>query len=109
MTSSLNHDTLLLVDDDEMNRDALSRRLSKTGYTVLTAEGGAIALEMIGQHHFDAVLLDVMMPGMSGIDTLRSLRKTRSVSDLPVIMVTAKDESGDVVEALDLGANDYLT
>jgi len=101
--------TLLLVDDDAMNRDALSRRLTRTGYTVLTAENGMDALGMINSHRIDAVLLDVMMPGMSGLETLRSLRQSRSVSDLPVIMVTAKDGSDDVVEALDLGANDYVT
>src|SRR6185436_10578219 len=100
--------TLLLVDDDAMNRDALSRRLTRTGYTVLTAENGMDALGMINTHRIDAVLLDVMMPGMSGLETLRSLRMSRSVSDLPVIMVTAKDGSDDMVEALDLGANDYV-
>jgi diguanylate cyclase (GGDEF)-like protein len=101
--------TLLLVDDEAMNRDALSRRLARRGYTVLTAESGAAALEMVGAHRVDAVLLDVMMPGMSGLETLRRLRESRSVSDLPVIMVTAKDRTEDVVEALDLGANDYVT
>jgi diguanylate cyclase (GGDEF)-like protein len=101
--------TLLLVDDDANNRDALSRRLQRRGYTVLTAESGPDALEMVGAHRVDAVLLDVMMPGMSGIETLRRLRQSRSVSELPVIMVTAKDGSEDVVEALDLGANDYVT
>ena len=76
---------------------------------MLTAESGPRALEMVGAHRVDAVLLDVMMPGMSGLETLRRLRESRSVSDLPVIMVTAKDRSEDVVEALDLGANDYVT
>jgi diguanylate cyclase (GGDEF)-like protein len=103
------HATLLLVDDDAMNRDALSRRLMRKGYTVLTAESGPDALAMVLAHRVDAVLLDVMMPGMSGIETLRRLRQSRSVSELPVIMVTAKDGSDDVVEALDLGANDYVT
>jgi diguanylate cyclase (GGDEF)-like protein len=101
--------TLLLVDDDEMNRDALARRLARSGYTVLTAESGSAALRMIRERRIDAVLLDVMMPGMSGLETLRQLRELRSVADLPVIMVTAKDQSDDVVEALDLGANDYVT
>lgn len=103
------HATLLLVDDEAMNRDALSRRLERRGYTVLTAESGPRALEMVSAHRIDAVLLDVMMPGMSGLDTLRKLRESRSVSELPVIMVTAKDRSEDVVEALELGANDYVT
>jgi diguanylate cyclase (GGDEF)-like protein len=101
--------TLLIVDDEAMNRDALSRRLTRTGYTVLTAGNGADALALVNSHRVDAVLLDVMMPGMSGLDTLRHLREARSVSDLPVIMVTARDGSDDVVEALDLGANDYVT
>jgi diguanylate cyclase (GGDEF)-like protein len=101
--------TLLLVDDDAMNRDALARRLTRSGYTVLTADSGLAALRMIREGRIDAVLLDVMMPGLSGLDTLRQLRQVRSVADLPVIMVTAKDESDDVVEALDLGANDYVT
>src|SRR4029079_14583359 len=101
--------TLLVVDDDAMNRDALSRRLIRTGYTVLTAERGPDALNLIGSQRVDAVLLEVMMRGMSGLDTLRHLRESRSVSELPVIMVTARDGSEDMVEALDLGANDYVT
>jgi diguanylate cyclase (GGDEF)-like protein len=101
--------TLLLVDDDEMNRDALSRRLVRNGYNVLTAASGPDALAMVRAHRIDAVLLDVMMPGMSGIETLQRLRRSRSAADLPVIMVTANDASRDVVEALDLGANDYVT
>jgi diguanylate cyclase (GGDEF)-like protein len=101
--------TLLLVDDDAMNRDALARRLTRSGYKVVTADSGIAALRMIRESRIDAVLLDVMMPGLSGLETLRQLRQFRSVADLPVIMVTAKDASDDVVEALDLGANDYVT
>jgi diguanylate cyclase (GGDEF)-like protein len=101
--------TLLLVDDDAMNRDALSRRLTGAGYTVLVAESGYQALDIVDAQRVDLVLLDVMMPGMSGVDTLRRLRQQRSVADLPVIMVTAKTGSDDVVEALELGANDYVT
>jgi len=100
---------LLVVDDDPMNRDALSRRLTRTGYRVLTAPSGADALAVLATERIDAVLLDVMMPGMSGLETLKRIRQVRSISDLPVIMVTAKDGSDDVVEALDLGANDYVT
>jgi diguanylate cyclase (GGDEF)-like protein len=101
--------TVLVVDDDAMNRDALSRCLLRTGYSVLTAENGPEALELVSTNRVDAVLLDVVMPGMSGLDTLRHLRESRCVSELPVIMVTSKDSSSDVVEALDLGANDYVT
>jgi diguanylate cyclase (GGDEF)-like protein len=101
--------TLLLVDDEPLNRDVLQRRLSRAGYRVLTAENGAEALEVAGANRVDLVLLDVMMPGMDGIETLRRLRQSRSVAELPVIMVTAKDGSEDVVAALDAGANDYVT
>jgi diguanylate cyclase (GGDEF)-like protein len=101
--------TLLLVDDDPMNLDALSRRLTRNGYSVLKVDNGAAALEIVQAQPVDAVLLDVMMPGMSGIETLRAIRQSRSAADLPVIMVTANDASADVVEALDLGANDYVT
>jgi diguanylate cyclase (GGDEF)-like protein len=101
--------TLLLVDDEPLNRDALQRLLSRAGYRVLTAENGAQALDIAAADRVDLVLLDVMMPGMDGIETLRRLRESRSISELPVIMVTAKDGSQDVVEALDAGANDYVT
>ncbi len=100
---------LLVVDDNEMNRDMLSRRLSRRGHTVLTADGGQAALDMLDQESFDVVLLDIMMPGIDGIEVLKTVRKTRSAQDLPIIMATAKDESSDVVEALKLGANDYVT
>jgi diguanylate cyclase (GGDEF)-like protein len=101
--------TLLLVDDEPMNRDALQRRLTRAGYHILTAETGSEALEVADANRVDLVLLDVMMPGMDGIETLRRLRRSRSVAELPVIMVTAKNSSEDVVEALDAGANDYVT
>jgi diguanylate cyclase (GGDEF)-like protein len=101
--------TLLIVDDDAMNRDALSRRIASAGYTVLVAERGAQAIEMVRTERVDLVLLDVMMPEMSGVETLRRLRQQRSLADLPVIMVTAKTGSDDVVEALEVGANDYIT
>lgn len=100
---------LLVVDDNEMNRDMLGRRLSRRGHSVLTAENGQQALDVIGQESIDVVLLDIMMPGISGIDVLRTVRETYTASDLPVIMATAKSESEDVVEALKLGANDYVT
>ena len=101
--------TLLVVDDNEMNRDLLSRRLERKGFHVLTAVDGMQALEMIGASAIDLVLLDVMMPGLTGLDVLKAVRETRSAIELPIIMVTAKDESSDIVEALELGANDYVT
>ena len=101
--------TLLVVDDNEMNRDMLSRRLERRGYKVLTADDGQPALDLLAREKVDLVLLDIMMPGLDGIEVLKTLRAQHSPSELPVIMTTAKGDSRDVVEALDLGANDYVT
>jgi serine/threonine protein kinase/CheY-like chemotaxis protein len=101
--------TLLVVDDNEENRDLLSRRLIKKGFQVLVAEGGRQALSIVEDQPVDLVLLDIMMPDISGIQVLEELRKTRSAAELPIIMATAKTESEDVVQALELGANDYVT
>jgi len=100
---------LFVVDDNELNRDMLSRRLGSRGYAVELAEDGERALARLEEQTFDLVLLDVMMPGLSGIDVLRRVRERWPESDLPVIMVTARDAAEDVVEALQLGANDYVT
>jgi CheY-like chemotaxis protein len=102
-------ETLLVVDDNEMNRDLLSRRLERKGYKVLTAADGLQALDAIAATPIDLMLLDVMMPGITGLDVLRAVREKRSPIELPIIMVTAKDESADIVQAFQLGANDYVT
>ena len=100
---------LLVVDDNEMNRDLLSRRLRKKGHQVQVAEGGAEALEKIHSEAFDVVLLDIMMPVMDGFEVLEIIREKHGPSELPVIMATAKTESEDIVAALKIGANDYVT
>jgi adenylate cyclase len=100
---------ILVVDDNEMNRDMLARRLRRQEHEVETAEDGYRALEVLSRARFDLVLLDIMMPGLSGYDVLAKLRQTRSMSELPVIMATAKDQGEDIVQALKLGANDYVT
>jgi serine/threonine protein kinase len=109
MTDEEHPFTILVVDDNEMNRDMLSRRLQRKGYSTLEAEDGRRALTLLSEEPIDLVLLDIMMPGISGVDVLREVRKSRSANDLPIIMATAKDGSEDMVEALDLGANDYVT
>ncbi len=103
------HGSLLVVDDDEMNRVMLSRLLTRGGYAVTEASDGAAALELVEKHSFDLVLLDILMPGIDGLQVLENLRRTRSVAELPIIMATAEDSSSDVVRALKLGANDYVT
>jgi sigma-B regulation protein RsbU (phosphoserine phosphatase) len=100
---------VLVVDDNEMNRDMLSRRLSRRGLTVTTAEDGYRALDLIRTQPYDLVMLDVMMPGIDGLDVLKTIRETSSASDLPVIMATARTQSDEIVQALKLGANDYVT
>jgi adenylate cyclase len=100
---------LLVVDDNPVNRDLLSRRLIRAGYSVSVAAGGQEAINLLVSQTFDLLLLDVMMPDMDGITVLGLLRRTYSMSDLPVIMVTARDETDDVVAALEQGANDYIT
>jgi len=100
---------LLVVDDNNLNREMLSRRLERRNYTVTPVENGERALEVIEKENIDLVLLDVMMPGMSGIDVLQVLRKRYSTAELPVIMTTAKTQSEDIIDALKHGANDYVT
>src|SRR5256884_3038695 len=100
---------LLIVDDNEMNRDMFARRLERKGYVVGLAEGAQDLLERVEQGAVDLVLLDIEMPEISGLDALQKLRARYSAAELPIIMVTAKAQSDDIVEALDLGANDYLT
>lgn len=101
--------SLLVVDDNEYNRDMLRRRLQRCGYTVTEASGGQQALTLLAEQAFDLILLDVMMPDMDGLSVLKRLREQYTATALPVIMVTVKDQSDDIVEALDLGANDYVT
>jgi diguanylate cyclase (GGDEF)-like protein/PAS domain S-box-containing protein len=100
---------ILLVDDEEANRDMLSRRLRRSGFEVEVAADGESALAQVRDGDIDLVLLDSMMPGLSGVDVLRLLRAVHSPDQLPVIMVTALTDSSKVVEALNLGANDYVT
>ena len=106
--ASLSASRLLVVDDDPHIRDAFARRLTQRGYQVEVAADGRQALQRAASEHFDLVLLDQMMPGMSGVDVLRLLRATLSQSELPVIMLTGIGESQLLVESLTQGANDYV-
>ena len=100
---------LLIVDDISDNRNILMRRFERRGFDVTEADSGFAAIDLIEKGAFDLVLLDVMMPGIDGLETLKRIRSQKSASVLPVIMVTAKSESGNIVEALEQGANDYVT
>jgi DNA-binding response OmpR family regulator len=100
---------ILVVDDNQLNREVLQRQLEREGYQVVTAAEGLGALALIDSQSFDLLLLDIMMPGLTGIELLKIVRAAHPAHELPVIMATARDTSEDRVEALSLGANDYFT
>ncbi|CAN5854852.1 hypothetical protein BH20PSE1_BH20PSE1_19240 [soil metagenome] len=99
---------LLVVDDNETNRDMLSRRLRHQGYRVSTAEDGRRALQAVRDQPVDLVLLDVLMPEMDGYETLQQLKADQNLRDIPVIMISALDEIQSVVRCIEHGAEDYL-
>ena len=99
--------TILIVDDSEPHRAVIARELEKVGYNTATADSGAKAIQAVAQEAIDLVLLDVVMPGLDGFTTLRQLRRNNTTQSLPIIMLTARDDAEDVIQALRLGANDY--
>lgn len=108
-TSPQDRHRLLLVDDSEVNQELWSAILEAEGYEVVTAEHGAEALRVVNDRPVDLVLLDVIMPGLSGFQVLEKLRQRHTPESLPVIMATSKDHKDDVVRAFGMGANDYVT
>ncbi len=100
---------LLYVDDDEMNGNLLKKRLEKKGFDCDFVSSAQECLKVIKTTQYDLILLDIMMPEMSGSEVLVKIREESNNFELPVIMVTAKDEAQDVVDALRNGANDYIT
>jgi class 3 adenylate cyclase/CheY-like chemotaxis protein len=100
--------TILVVDDNEENRDMLARRLARQGYEALTAAGGRAALDVLAARPLDLVLLDVMMPDLDGYAVLQRLKADPALRDIPVLMISALDELDSVVRCIQLGAEDYL-
>jgi two-component system response regulator MprA len=98
---------VLVVDDDRAVRESLRRSLEFNGYAVSLAEDGAAALAGISSTNPDAIVMDVMMPRLDGIETTRALRSVGN--QVPILVLTARDAVGDRVEGLDAGADDYLT
>jgi len=101
--------TILVVDDEEPIQELLRFNLEKEGYKVLIASDGAEALRILEEKNPELVVLDIMLPGMSGLAVLDRLRKNPKFVDLPVIMLTAKGEEIDKVLGLEIGADDYIT
>jgi diguanylate cyclase (GGDEF)-like protein/PAS domain S-box-containing protein len=100
---------ILLVEDHEGNREMLARRLGRKGYQVSVADNARDLEARVKREEVDLLLLDIEMPGISGLDALALIRKSYSPTQLPVIVVTANNQSEQIVRALELGANDYLT
>jgi DNA-binding response OmpR family regulator len=99
---------LLVVDDDPANLDLLSRRLTKQGYEVTTASGGQQALDLLSEQKFDLLILDMMMPVINGLQVLRRVKSDLELKSMPVIMISALDDTDRVVECISLGAEDYV-
>jgi signal transduction histidine kinase len=99
---------ILVVDDNENNRELLSRHLQRQGYQILLAENGGEALSTLAQKRVDVVLLDVMMPDMDGYAVLKQLRSSEALRVTPVIMISAHTDMDYVIKCIELGAEDYL-
>lgn len=99
---------VLTVDDEEHILELLKYNLEQSGYQVLQAESGEEAIQILDNKVVDLVLLDLMLPGIDGLDVLKYIRKTEAIASTPVIMLTAKGEEIDTVLGLEMGADDYI-
>ena len=109
ISGPLQPERLLVVEDSDAVREVLAIKLRREGYNVAEAASGAKALEQAASGNTDLVLLDMQLPDMNGLQVLRELRRSRSMLDMPVIVVSGLNRPGDVVTALQSGANDYVT
>jgi len=101
--------SILVVDDDPVNRSMLTASLEASGHQVTTAEGGSQALDIVRAESYDVVLLDVLMPQMDGYQVLEQLKEDPRLRHIPVVMVTGLDDVGSAVRCIELGADDYLS
>jgi two-component system, OmpR family, KDP operon response regulator KdpE len=99
---------VLVVDDEPQIRRVMRTALTTAGYEVSDARSGEEAVEQLGEEKFDLILLDVNLPGMSGLEACRLIRHDTLVPDVPIIMLTVRNAEKDIVEALDAGADDYV-
>jgi DNA-binding response OmpR family regulator len=106
LTSSL---SILVADDDRDIRDLVSFKLQQAGHQVIAVENGVQALDAARRSHPDLIVLDVMMPGLSGIDVTRELRADPDRSSVPIILLTAKAQETDVEAGFAIGVDDYVT
>jgi DNA-binding response OmpR family regulator len=101
--------TILIVDDEPDVADLLKYHLHRAGYATLTAGTGAKALELARQARPEAIVLDLMLPGMSGLEVCRELRKNPNTASLGILMLTAKGQPTERINGLEIGADDYVT
>jgi two-component system, OmpR family, alkaline phosphatase synthesis response regulator PhoP len=102
-------DRILVVDDEEDILELITYNLTKEGYQVITAASGEAAISKAHKEKPDLILLDLMLPGVDGLDVYRELKKKQDTSQIPIIMVTAKTEDADIITGLELGSDDYVT
>ena len=109
LSEAIRSSSILVVDDNASNRDVLERRLTQNGHQVITAADGAAALDLATSQQFDLILLDLILPEMSGFEVLRRLKAAEQTNDVPVIVISALDELDSVVRCIEAGAEDYLS
>ena len=100
---------ILIVDDDEHTLEILGRWLAREGYETIRARNGTESLEELAKNHVDVIVLDVMMPGMDGLQVCEQLRAHKDWRDIPVILLTAKDDMETRARGMSLGVSEYLT
>lgn len=102
------HETILIIEDERDIVELLSYNLEQEGYTIFFSTSGEEALTMVQQKNPDLILLDLMLPGVDGLDVCRHLKRNETTRNIPIIMLTAKSEDSDVITGLEMGADDYI-
>lgn len=105
----MSKETILIVDDEEDIIELIKYNLKNEGYSILTALSGEHAMKMAKQFSPDLIVLDLMLPGIDGLEVTKYLRNDEQTQDIPIVMLTAKGEEADIVTGLELGANDYIS
>ncbi|MCA9060447.1 MAG: response regulator [Planctomycetaceae bacterium] len=100
---------ILIADDIQQNRELLEAYLADEGYEIFMATDGQQTMQMVEQHHPDLILLDIMMPRMSGYEVCAQLKGNAEFAQIPVLMVTALNEQGDIEKAVEAGCDDFLS
>jgi two-component system phosphate regulon response regulator PhoB len=105
----MSHEKILVVEDEEEIRELVAYTLVKQGYRAIPVESGEQALRSVRSESPNLIVLDLMLPGMDGLEVCRTLKRNPETDGIPLVMLTAKGEESDIVTGLELGADDYLT